>query len=136
MATIHRNIEIFPNDALLDNNSQDKTMAQLMRFYDSEIFNTITINDKRQLYRSFITSTKKDDEVYTAIVHFWSKSLTVTLIEPTYEMIGSTSMMLMVPSRFAFKDEERSTSSIQDIEEIANNVLNNYIEKEKGKAQC
>ena len=136
LSAIHRNIEIFPNDALLDKNSQDKTMAELMRLYDSEIFNTITIHDKRQLYRSFVTSVKHDDEIYTAIVHFWSKAYDITLIEPTYKIISSSNMMLMIPSRFAFKDEDKSSSSIQNIEEIAHNILNNYIEKEKEKIQC
>ena len=133
LSFIHKNIEIFPNDALSNENNQDKTMAELMKIYDSKIFNTITANDKRQLYRSFIIDTKKDDKVYTAIVHFWSKSFTVTIIEPHYKMIDSGSMMLMIPSRFAFKDEDKSTSSIQDIEEIANNVLNTYIEKKRIK---
>jgi len=125
LSSIHKNIEIFPNDALSDENNQDKTMAELMQIYDSKIFNTITIKDKRQLYRSFIISTKKDDKVYTAIVHFWSKSYKITLVEPKCKMIDNSSIGYIADHRFDFKNSDNKY--IVDIEEIAINKINEYI---------
>ena len=131
LSSIHRNIEIFPNDTLSNKDNQDKTMAELMKMYDSKIFDTITIHDKRQFYRSFIVSAKKDDKAYTAVVHFWSKDIQVTLLEPEFKIFSSSHMPFMAPSRFAFTGEDKSISAIQDVEEIANNFLNSYITQGK-----
>jgi len=131
LSSIHRNIEIFPNDILSSKDNQDKTMAELMKIYDSKIFDTIMIHDKRQFYRSFIVSAKKDDKAYTAIVHFWSKDIQVTLLEPEFKVLDSSHMPFMAPSKFAFKNEDKSTSGIQDVEEIANKFLNSYITQGK-----
>jgi len=131
LSSVHKNIEIFSNDALLNEDNQDKTMAELMKIYDSEIFNTITIHDKRQLYRSFIISTKKDDKVYTALVHFWSKSYTIDIVTPKFESFYcDTSIGFISDFRWNFKDD--SDKCVMDVEEHSMKMLVEYIEKEKG----
>jgi hypothetical protein len=128
--SINQNVELFPNDELLTKSNQDKKIPELMREYDVLIFNRIT-NEKQVKWRNFITKHKVKNKTYKMVVTFWSKDYKITLIEPIYKIIDSSHMLHMTPSRFAFKDEDKSISSIQDIEKIANNVLINYIKKEK-----
>ncbi|MEA2017345.1 MAG: hypothetical protein U9N59_02755, partial [Campylobacterota bacterium] len=130
LISINQNIKIFANDDISNEKNQDKTMSELMKEYDSIIFNEIIRENQREL-KSFIVAIQKDDKTYKAIVNFWSKDIHTTLLEPNFKLIDNTHMSYGIPSRFAFKDEDRSISSIQDIEEIANNVLSHYIEKEK-----
>ena len=127
LSSIHRNIEIFPNDTLSNKDNKDKTMAELMKMYDSKIFDTITIHDKRQFHRSFIVSAKKDDKAYTAVVHFWSKDIQITLLEPEFKILDSSHMPFVAPSRFAFAGEDKSIGSIQNVELIGQNILEEYI---------
>lgn len=129
---INQNVEIFANDELLTDANKDKKIPAVMREYDFLVFDRITKKNQFK-WRNFIIDKKVKNKIYKAVVTFWSKDYKITLIEPDYKIIDSSHMQYIVPSRFAFKDEDKSTSSIQDIEEIASNVLNNYIEKEKSK---
>jgi len=130
--SINQNVEIFTNDALLTTDNQDKKMPEIMREYDLLVFSKIT--QKNQIkWRNFIVKQKVKNKTYKAIVTFWSKDYKITLIEPNYKIIDSSHMPYMASSRFAFKNEDKSISSIIDIEDIANGILSRYIEKEKSK---
>jgi cell division GTPase FtsZ len=125
LISINQNVEVFSNDDISNENNLDKPMSELMRVYDLKIFDRIT--KKNQInWRSFFISTEVNDVSYKAVVTFWSKDYKVTLLEPEYKILDASHMPYMAPSRFAFHDEDRSTSSIMNIEEIASKILNNY----------
>jgi len=120
---INQNLEVYANEDVAD---KDLTMSQLMRLHDVLIFDRVS-RENQVNWRNFIIEKKVENISYKALMTFWSKNLKVTLLEPSFKVIGNTHMPLMAPSRIAFKDEDKSTSSIQDIEEIAYRVLNEYI---------
>jgi hypothetical protein len=128
LVEINQNIEIFGNDALL--NEKNKTMSELMREYDFKIFDKIT-KENQIKWKTFFITTKANDKLYKAIVNFWSKDYKITLLEPEYKRIDTSHMSYIAASRFAFKDEDRSISGIIDIEEIASSILDNYLTKSK-----
>jgi len=130
LSSVHKNIEIFPNDAISNENNQNITMSELMREYDSKIFYTLTTKSKIGLHRSFIINTQKDDKVYVAIVRFWSKSFTVTIMTPKFERLDClTSIGNIANHRYDFKND--SDKYVIDVKERSMKVLVDYIEKEK-----
>ena len=129
LISVNQNIKIFANDDISNENNKDKTMSELMREYDSNIFNEIIRENQREL-KSFIVAIQKDDKTYKAIVNFWSKDIHTTLLEPNFKLIDNTHMSYGIPSAFVFKNGDKSIKGV-DVEETANNILNAYIDKQK-----
>lgn len=127
LISINQNTEVYINDDIKDDSL---SMQDLMRLYDVKIFDRIK-RENQITWKNIIIKKSVENKTYKALMTYWSKDFKVTLIEPEFKVLDVSHMPYMAPSRFALRNEDKSTSSIQDIEEIANNVLNNYAEKQK-----
>lgn len=113
LLSINQNVEIYPTD---DNLSVDTIIIDRV------------LRKNQVIWRNFILEEHNEKTNYKALMTFWSKDYQLTLLEPKYKVLDISHMPLMAPSRFAFKDESRKISGIQDIREIAERILDNYIE--------
>lgn len=124
---INQNIEVYANNDLSDDSTLK--MIDIMKLADEKIFESI--KRKNQVtWQNFIVEQQSQDIHFKALVSFWSKDFKITLIEPKYKMIEASHMPLFAPSRFDIKEVSKEISSIQDIEEIAQNALSQYIQSE------
>jgi len=132
LVSINQNIEIFANDDISNETNQDKTMSELMKEYDKIIFDTVTKENQREM-KSFFIDIEKNNKIYKAIINFWSKSYKITLVEPKCKMIDNSSIGNIANNRFDFHQSIKLDSDkyIVDIEEVAINKINEYIENEK-----
>ncbi len=85
----------------------------------------IVINKNKRNWKDFIISIDKEDTTYKAIIHFWSKSYKITLLEPDFKIIDKSSIGNIANHRFDFKND--NDKYIIDIKEIANKKINQYI---------
>ncbi|MEA2019242.1 MAG: hypothetical protein U9N59_12410 [Campylobacterota bacterium] len=75
--------------------------------------------------KSFYIQKEVNGITYKAVVKYWSKDYKVELVSPEFKVLDHSHMPYAAPSRFAKKGE--TTESFVDIEEIALNILDNYI---------
>lgn len=122
---INQNVEAYANDDL--SRDESLTMQEIMRLVDILIFNRLH-REGQTTWRNFIIEKNTQDIKYKALMRFWSKDFTLTLLEPKYKMLESSHMPFMAPSRFDYKGASTESSSVQDIEEIAHGILDRYIE--------
>lgn len=124
---INQNIEVHANNDLSDNKTL--TMKEIMKLADEKISDRITRKNQVS-WRNFIVEQQSQDIHFKALVTFWSKDFKVTLLEPKFKLIDSSHIAFSIPSKFDFKDTNEEINSINNIEEIARNILSQYIQKE------
>ena len=122
---VNQDIEVYLQDKSLLENTSIKSV-------DERIFESLK-RDTRTPWRNFIVENKINNIDYKALVSFWSKDYTITLIEPKYSLIADAHLPFIAPSRYDFKDAHCETSNIQDIKAIAQKALVGYVESEAVK---
>ena len=128
LVTINQNIELFANDDLVTSQNRDLDESELLRLYDKDIFEVI--NDKKVIANnSFVIEKVIHTKKYRSLMVFSVKHYKQFLISPKFKIIDYKYVGEDVPTTFGIIDEKHGITDCDDIEKIAQNILNNYLNK-------
>ena len=128
LVKINPNVQIFSNDDVTNDVTQEMTQNEMMRAYDKEIFETID-KSKQSEWNNYFFEKREGPKLFQVVATYSIKDLKLTLLNPSFKTIDSMTMADNATTTFGLQKKDKSITNIRDVKELTKTMLDEYILK-------